>query len=60
VLRDGTAVGVVSSGNFSPVLERGIALAFVTPDVEPGDRLVIDVRGRVVPAAVVDLPFIPR
>jgi aminomethyltransferase len=60
VLRDGTAVGVVSSGNFSPVLERGIALAFVTPDVEPGDRLVIDVRGRDVPAAVVDLPFIPR
>jgi glycine cleavage system aminomethyltransferase T len=42
------------------VLERGIALAFVTPDVEPGDRLVIDVRGREVPAAVVDLPFIPR
>jgi aminomethyltransferase len=60
VLRDGTAVGVVSSGNFSPVLERGIALAFVTPDVEPGDRLVIDVRGRDVPAAVVDLPFSPR
>ena len=34
---DGEAVGVVTSGNFSPELGHGIALAFVPPDVEIGD-----------------------
>ena len=37
VLRDGADVGVVTSGNFSPMLGHGIALAFVPPDVQPGD-----------------------
>jgi aminomethyltransferase len=60
VLCDGEQVGTVSSGNFSPVLERGIALAFVTPDVVPGDHVTLDVRGRSVPATVVELPFVGR
>ena len=34
---DGEAVGEVTSGNFSPELERGIALAFLPPDVADGD-----------------------
>ena len=33
-----TLVGEVTSGNFSPMLERGIALAFVPPDVVDGRR----------------------
>ncbi len=45
VLRDGQTVGVVTSGNFSPELGHGIALAFVPPDVEIGDELAIDARG---------------
>ena len=49
VLRAGTAIGAVTSGNFSPVLECGIALAFVPPDVLIGDTLAVDVRGREVP-----------
>ncbi len=60
VLRSGTVVGTVSSGNFSPVLERGIALAFLAPDVTPGDAVSIDVRGREVPASVVEIPFVRR
>ncbi len=60
VLRDGEVVGVVTSGNFSPTLERGIALAFVPPDVAPGDALAVDIRGRSVPATVAELPFVRR
>jgi aminomethyltransferase len=60
VLRDGSPVGVVTSGNFSPELGHGIALAFVPPDVEVGDRLSIDMRGTEVPAEVVKLPFVAR
>jgi aminomethyltransferase len=60
VLRDGDPVGVVTSGNFSPELGHGIALAFVPPDVEIGDALAIDMRGASVPAEVVQLPFVGR
>lgn len=58
VLVDGEPAGVVTSGNFSPVLGHGIALAFVPPHVQVGDEVAIDVRGSSVPARVVDLPFV--
>jgi aminomethyltransferase len=54
------AAGEVTSGNFSPVLERGIALAFLPPGVEEGAEVEVDVRGRALPATVVALPFVPR
>lgn len=60
VLRDGDVVGRVSSGNFSPMLGCGIALAFVEPSVEVGDQLTIDVRGQPVPADCVPTPFVAR
>ena len=58
VLREGEAVGEVTSGNFSPMLETGIALAFVPPDVDVGDELAVDMRGTPTPASVVKLPFV--
>jgi aminomethyltransferase len=58
VRRDGAVVGEVTSGNFSPVLGHGIALAFLPPDVEQGARVEIDVRGAAVPATVVRTPFV--
>ncbi len=54
----GAVVGAVSSGNYSPILDRGIALAFLTPDTEPGARVAVDVRGRHEPADVVTPPFV--
>ena len=60
VLIDGTQVGVVTSGNFSPVLEHGIAMAFLPPDVAEGAAVVIDVRGSSLPGTVVPMPFVRR
>ncbi len=57
VALDGTTVGVVTSGNFSPVLECGIAMAFVDPSVSIGDQVTIMARGSELPARVVDMPF---
>ena len=56
----GTVVGEVTSGNFSPTLGHGIALAFLPPDTADGDRFTVDVRGREVPAIVTKLPFVRR
>jgi aminomethyltransferase len=45
--------GVVTSGTFSPSLERGIGMAYVDADrTTPGTRLEIDVRGKRRPATV--------
>jgi aminomethyltransferase len=58
VLIASTAVGEVTSGNFSPVLQKGIALAFLPPDVADGTPVVINVRGREVQASVLKPPFV--
>ncbi len=60
VSRDGTVIGRTSSGNFSPTLGFGIALAFVDPAVEPGDEVSIDLRGTPLTATCVELPFLPK
>ena len=57
---EGETAGEVTSGNFSPVLERGIALAFLPPDVAEGTAVSIDVRGRAVDASVVPTPFVVK
>lgn len=55
---EGETVGEVTSGNFSPMLERGIALGFLPPDIADGTRATVDVRGRAVAAVVTPTPFV--
>lgn len=55
---NGDTVGEVSSGNFSPVLGHGIAMAFVRPDIEVGQPVSVDIRGKDLAATVVEMPFI--
>jgi len=59
--RQGNAVlggGEVTSGSFSPCLERGIGMAYVPSDrAGPGTQLEIDVRGRTRAATVHKKPL---
>lgn len=58
VFLDDTPVGEVTSGNFSPTLGAGIALAFVPGELsEVGTGLQIDVRGKRLDVKVVKPPF---
>ena len=50
--------GVITSGTFSPTLKQGIALALLSPNVEIGSLVEIDIRGRVSTAKVVKTPFV--
>lgn len=54
----GEVVGEITSGTFSPTLKIGIGLALLKSDIELGQRLVIDVRGRDSQCEVVKLPFV--
>ena len=61
VLAGGEPVGTVSSGSYSPTLERCIAMAFVdSAHAEPGTTLQVDIRGRSADVTVTDLPFYQR
>ena len=61
VLADGAVVGEISSGSYSPTLEKCIAMAFVGPaHAELGTELAVDIRGRTTEATVVELPFYQR
>jgi aminomethyltransferase len=57
----GARVGVTTSGTFSPTLRTGIALALIDSAAGVGidDAVVVDVRGRALPCAVVKPPFVP-
>jgi aminomethyltransferase len=59
VYRDGTQVGETTSGTFSPTLRQGIALAYLPAEIAVGDFVQVDVRGTLVDAEVVTLPFVP-
>ena len=60
ILVDGETVGVVTSGNFSPVLGHGIALGFVPPALDAGTSVTIDVRGTALAGTIVATPFVRR
>ena len=50
--------GETTSGTFSPTLSRSIALARVPADVQVGDAVTVDVRGKPLAARVVKPPFV--
>jgi aminomethyltransferase len=61
VLAEGGEVGVVTSGTWSPTFEKALGMAYVGVDqAATGSALEIDVRGRRIPARVVDMPFYKR
>lgn len=61
VLDNGVEVGVVTSGNYSPSLGVGVALALVKPtSAKLGNEVVLRVRDSELPARVVERPFVRR
>lgn len=58
VLRNGAVVGAVTSGNFSPGLGVGIALALVADGAAIGESLEVESRGSMRSVEVVTLPFV--
>ena len=58
---EGTEVGRITSGGFSPSLQRPIAMGYVaTPLAEIGTALKLEQRGKLFEARVAALPFVPH
>lgn len=61
VVADGEEVGFVTSGTFSPTLEKAFGMAYVPVSMAAtGTSVSLDIRGKHVPAVIVDLPFYKR
>jgi glycine cleavage system T protein (aminomethyltransferase) len=61
VVSEDRAVGGVTSGTWSPTFEKALGMAYVPPEMAaPGTLLTLDVRGKPLPAKVVELPFYRR
>ena len=55
---DGTKIGVVTSGTMGPAVKKAIGMAYLsTPFSKLESEIYIDVRGRLLRAKVVKLPF---
>ena len=58
LLSEGEEIGQVASGNLSPILQKGIGLAYVKPShANIGSVCEVEVRNRRVPATITKPPF---
>lgn len=61
VAPEGGHFGMVTSGGYGPSVGGPIAMGYVpSPAASPGSKLNLVVRGKALPATVVDLPFVPH
>ena len=56
---DGKKIGVVTSGGFSPTLQKPIAQGYVEPDfAKLGTDINLELRGRRIPAKIAPITFV--
>lgn len=59
VNEEGEVIGEVTSGTMSPVLNKGIGMAYVAKEYSAfGTRIFVKIRKKVIPAEIVKMPFI--
>jgi aminomethyltransferase len=58
IVVDGNRIGEVTSGTFSPMLQKGIGTGYVPMECSKiGAEIGIDIRGKIVPAEIIKPPF---
>jgi aminomethyltransferase len=59
--QSGRRIGTVTSGGFGPTVGAPVAMGYVAPaHATPGTPVQLVVRGKPLPARVVELPFVPH
>lgn len=58
---DGTQIGEITSGGFGPTLNAPVAMGYVRRDLAAdGTPVELSVRGKMLPARVAPMPFVPH
>ena len=61
IMSGSTTIGTVTSGSYSPTLDRNIGMGYVPTGFSAiGTRVQVDVRGRTIEAEVTKMPFYSR
>ncbi|TAN25292.1 MAG: glycine cleavage system protein T, partial [Actinomycetota bacterium] len=60
IFLDGLQIGFITSGNYSPILQVGIAMGFVEPGCPIGQQVIVESKGRELLAETVKLPFVKK
>ena len=61
ILSNDKLIGKVTSGTYSPTLDRNIAMGYVLVELAHlGEQIQVDIRGRLVMAEITQLPFYSR
>lgn len=57
----GACIGTVTSGGFGPSVRRPVAMGYVTAEyAKTGTQVQLIVRGKLLPAQIASLPFVPQ
>ena len=61
LLLNGSEMGHVTSGTFSPTLERAIGMGYVSAgNSKEGRTIQVGIRGKEIPATIVKIPFVQK
>jgi aminomethyltransferase len=61
IVYDAKTIGQVTSGTFSPSLQKSIAMGYVeAAHAKPGTVVTVPIRGKNIPATVVKVPFLQK
>ena len=61
IAKDGDVIGVITSGGFGPTIEKPISMGYVASEfATSGTAINLLIRGKEMPATIVDLPFVPH
>ncbi|MEN3038784.1 MAG: glycine cleavage system aminomethyltransferase GcvT [Candidatus Kryptonium sp.] len=61
IYKNGEKIGYVTSGTFSPILEKGIGMGYVDVKFSSlGEKIIINARSKELTAVIVNLPFVPN
>ncbi len=61
ITSNGSTVGNITSGTFSPSLQKSVAMGYVASlSAELGSSVTVSIRGKNIPATVVKVPFLQK
>lgn len=58
VFHKGREIGILTSGGHSPVLGKSIGLAYLPANLNIGENVQVEIRGKLLEAQIAELPFI--
>ena len=61
IYKNGEKIGEITSGTFSPFLEKGIGMGYVKIEYDnEGEKVTVNIRGKQLKAEIIKLPFYQR